>query len=119
MKHFKLMILIIGVAILFFGCSENNSLIPDLNQNDEVTNSLKSKKIPTHFTGECTPFPPSAVNAWYDNADDKRVTVVSIWVTNEVVEIDEITFELRGTAELFVGLQMFMMLIIIIMMGNG
>ena len=100
------MILIIGVAIIFFGCSENNSLIPDLNQNDEVTNSLKSKKIPTHFACTCTPLllpDGDDRNAWKDVTDDDRVTGVSIWFTDEVVEIDEITFELRGTAELFVG----------------
>ena len=107
MKHSNLMILIIGATFLFFSCSkDNSSLTPDLNQSDQETTSLKAKKVHTHFTGECTPlFHPAwpVPNTWYDDTDDDRVTGVSIWVNESEVQIDEITFELSGTAELFVG----------------
>ena len=111
MRHSNLMILIIGATFLFFSCSkDNSSLTPDLNQSDQETTSLKAKKVNTHFTGECTPlFHPTwpAPNTWYDDTDDVRVTGVSIWVNESEVQIDEITFELSGTAELFVGAKEF------------
>ena len=111
MRHSNLMILIIGATFLFFSCSkDNSSLTPDLNQSDQETTSLKAKKVNTHFTGVCTPlFHPDwpAPNTWYDDTDDVRVTGVSIWVNESEVQIDEITFELSGTAELFVGAEEF------------
>ncbi len=106
MKRLNLMILILGVTFLFFSCSkDNSSLAPDLNQNDQETSSLKAKKIHAHFAGICTPVNPpiEGVNAWNDVTDDDRVTGISIWVTDGMEPIDEITFELSGTAELFVG----------------
>lgn len=97
--------LFIGVAVLFPACSEKDSLVPDLNQNDELTNSLKSKKIPTQFSGVCTPLPnddPSII-PWYDSADDPRVTGLSLWVFTGVEQINKVTTELTGTTEIFVG----------------
>ena len=96
-----LVCLFAGGTVLFSGCSEDNALVP--NQNDEI--ALKSKKIPTHFTGTCTPLynvNPDIVT-FYDAADDERVTGVSFWVTTVFEPVDEITFELAGTAEIFVG----------------
>ena len=92
--------LFLGVAVFFFGCSEKNSLIPGLNQNDEL--SLKSKKIPTHFSGTCTPRSEDLIT-WYDAADDERVTGLSLWFSTEAEQIDEITTEITGRAEIFVG----------------
>jgi len=101
MKRLNLMILIIGVAIIFFGCSKNNSLAPDLNQSDELTSSLKAKKVHTFFTGETTPIipPPSGGNDWSDVADDSRVTGVGTWVTEGGPTADG---KLWGTTELTV-----------------
>jgi len=87
-----------GAAMLFSGCSEDNSLVP--SQNDEI--SLKSKKIPTHFTGTCEPISPDD-GIFYDNASDERVTGISIWATTVFEPVDEITFIIAGTAEIFVG----------------
>ena len=94
MKRLNLMILIIGVTILFFSCSKDNSVAPVLNQSDEVTSSLKAAKVHTHFAGECTPTTPPEPgdNAWYDDTDDERVTGVGVWVTEGVEQIDEVTF---------------------------
>ncbi|WP_167611628.1 hypothetical protein [Maribellus sediminis] len=94
--------LIAGIAILLPGCSEDNSQFPDLNQNNEVSNALKSKKIPTQFSGTCTPRSED-LTIWYDATDDERVTGISRWNTTEVNQIDDINFELAGTAEIFVG----------------
>ena len=110
MKPLKLIIIIIGVSIIFFGCSKDNSLAPNQSQNDEVTSTYKAKKIHTHFTGTCFPtFPPPTnengdeINEWNDVADDPRVTGVSVWVTDGAEPIDEITLKLWGTAELTVN----------------
>lgn len=112
MRHSNALMLIIGAIFLFFSCSkDNSSLTPDLNQSDQETTSLKAKKVHTHFTGKCTPlFHPDwpVPNTWYDEADNEpRVTGVSIWVNESEVQIDEITFELSGIAELFVGAEEF------------
>ncbi len=106
MKRLILMFLVFGVAIMFSGCSkDNSSLSSDLSQSDQETTSLKAAKVHTHFTGTSTPIDPPIpdVNAWYDEADDPRVTGVSIWVSEPMVPIDEITFRLLGTADLFMG----------------
>ncbi len=89
-----------GLAMIFSACSEN-SLIPD-NQNDEI---LKSKKIPTQFTGICTPIDDMgySVISWYDATDDPRVTGVSLWFFTGIEPIDEVTIELTGTAEIYKG----------------
>ena len=98
------MILIAGVTMLFFGCEKDNSLGPDLSQGDEAEASLKAKKVPTHFAGISTPTTPPnpGDNAWYDAADDPRVTGIGVWITDGVEQINDITFELWGTAELTV-----------------
>jgi len=102
MKRLNLLILIIGVAILFFGCSKNNPMAPDVSQSDELTNSFKAKKTTTDFTGTSSPRVPLGTepNVWYDDASDPRVTGITIWVT-DVGSIPE--GKLCGTAELFVG----------------
>jgi hypothetical protein len=107
MKRLHLVFLIIGASFIFFSCSKDNaSLAPDINQSDELTTSLKGKKVHTHFDGECTPlFHPDwpEPNTWYDDTDDARVTGVTVWESDPPQPIDEITLELTGSAELFVG----------------
>lgn len=97
MKTLKLLFLITIFAGLATGCSED----------DEITTPLKSKKIPTQFTGVCTPIDNLGYDiiSWYDNAGDARVTGVSLWIFTSVEPIDEVTLELTGTAEIFVGAQ--------------
>ena len=57
MKHSNLMFLVIGVAIILFGCSEDN-LVPELDQSeqattfDQVTTSSEAAKKPSpNLTG--------------------------------------------------------------------
>jgi len=97
------MLLVIGVAMIFFGCEKMDPLVPDSNSDQEIS-SLKAAKVHAKFTGICTPTTPPETgdNAWYDDADDVRVTGVSVWVTDEMNMIDDITFKLRGTAVLTV-----------------
>lgn len=100
------MCLFMGVSVLFSGCSENNAQVPDLNQNDAIANSLKSKKIPTQFTGTCKSLDyewTDGAVAFIDDASDARVSGVSKWYTTKFEPIDDITNELAGTAEIFVG----------------
>ena len=46
MKHSIIFFLIIGIAMLFWSCSENHSTAPELSQSDLVTNSLAKKPAP-------------------------------------------------------------------------
>ncbi len=103
MKRLNLMIWIFGVAILFSGCAKEDFSPPGLDPADKATPSLKAAKVHTHFTGTCNLIHFDPENAWYDLADDARVTGVTIWVTESMIPIDDITVELSGTAELFMG----------------
>ena len=92
MKTYKLLFLISIFAGLLAGCSEDET----------ITDTLKSKKIPTQFEGTCAPISPDE-GIFYDSASDERVTGVSYWATTVFEPVDEITFKLAGTAEIFVG----------------
>lgn len=96
--------LFIGMAFLFCGCTEKNSLVPGLTQEDDLI--LKSKKIPTQFAGTCANLNykwDDGSAAFYDEATDERVTGVSRWYTVKYEQINDVTFSLAGTAEIFVG----------------
>lgn len=94
MKRLNLIFLIIGVAIIFSGCSKEDFLAPDLSQIDQETTTLKATKVKRTFEGVCTFIAP-VPNTWYDATDDWRVTGTTIWV-----QPDPGVF--GGTAELFV-----------------
>lgn len=42
----SIIILIIGAAIIFFGCTENQSTSPEFSQSDFVTNTMAKKPAP-------------------------------------------------------------------------
>lgn len=116
MKRFKLMFLVIGIAIIFSGCSKDDSLAP-LSQSDQET-TLKKGKVVIEYSGVCTPNPSSfnedaeaigkqllkgGVVTWYDNAtDDPLVTGTTIWHVNTLPKKDGIE-KFWGKAELLVG----------------
>lgn len=104
MKRSILILLVIGTVMIFFGCSVDNPMAPNLNQNDpmakelsqsdQVTTTLaKVKKVKRTFEGICT-FVEPVPNTWYDAADDWRVTGTTIWI-----QPDE---DFKGTATLIV-----------------
>ena len=45
MKVLMIMLLIIGTNLLFFGCSDESALAPELGQNGQVTNSFAKRPI--------------------------------------------------------------------------
>jgi len=47
MKNLIFIFLFFGVATLYIGCSDNNPSAPQLNQSDQVTNTLDKKPAPT------------------------------------------------------------------------
>ena len=122
MKRLNLMFLIIGVAIIFSGCSKDDSLAPELNQNDQEI-SLKSANVKIPFMGTSSPdfTPPEPPYAgiitvlpngktkvkgetawWYDySEDDWRVTGKSKWYINRLIEEDGIQ-KVWGKTEIFV-----------------
>ena len=117
MKRLILMFLV-GVSIIFFGCSKDNSLAPGVAQNDQTIASLKAAKVKTEFTGICTPvlqlFDPGTstvlpngkikvtgmVADWYDAASDPLVTGTSIWYENWLFEADGSSAKIWGKADL-------------------
>jgi len=126
MKRLNLMILIIGVAILFFGCSKNNSMSPDISQGDELTTSLKGHEIA--FEGTSTPAlapdPPDEpgtttvlpngkilmeglIAEWYELSEEPMVTGKSIWYINWLWEGAPFMSngEVWGTTDIYVGLE--------------
>lgn len=82
MKRTSLMILLIGVATVFFGC-EKDFVEPDLSMDDQETVALKGAKVKRAFSGICTQVLPPAIegdNEWYDETDDWRTTGTTLWV---------------------------------------
>jgi hypothetical protein len=90
MKHLIFTFLAIGTTMIFFGCSKDNPLAPELNQNDPAATSL-AKRMVTPFSGvekfvalleqgTMTLLPNGRVLArghaveYYDEASDPRVT---------------------------------------------
>ena len=117
MKRSNLMFLVIGLAIIFSGCSKDNSLAPDLNHSDQEI-SLKASKIP--FTGTSTPASlpiggdttllpngktliKGVTADWYDHSDScaGMITGTSHWLINSLTEPDG-SAKLWGKAEIIV-----------------
>lgn len=80
MKHSVLMALVMGVSIVFLGCSKDY-VEPDQGMEDQATPFHKAAKVKRTFTGICTPVEMTPdINKWYDDADDWRVSGHTIWV---------------------------------------
>ena len=47
MKKLILVFLFLGIAIFYISCSDNNPSAPELNQTDQVSNTLAKKPAPT------------------------------------------------------------------------
>ena len=120
MKRSILMLLVIGVASVFSGCSKEDSSAPEF-LNDQETTSLKAAKVKTPFTGRCdfvadgtpgkiTELPNGKTKMqgftshWYDLADDWRVTGKTTWYANYYWEGVPFASNAKvfGKAELFV-----------------
>ena len=122
MKSSILMFLVLGVALIFSGCSKMDPMDIELSQNDELNGSLKSSEtcnVKTEFSGICAfvaPLEEGTVKVqpngnvlmkgisseWYDSGSDPRVTGQSFWYVTQRVEADGMT-KLWGKAELFVA----------------
>ena len=118
------MILVLGLAIIFFGCTKDDPVTPDLSQSDQETTSLKAEKIP--FYGTCNfaaPGDPGTTKVlpngnilikgqtavWYDSAFYEgtnllgwEVTGISNWTINWLIT-GENTAKVRGKCEILVG----------------
>jgi hypothetical protein len=123
MKRSKLMLLVIGAAIFFFGCEKMDPVPPDFELANQENTSLKCTKVKTAFTGTSTPvinpIDPGTtkilpngktqvmgcVAEWYDQASDPRVTGTSIWYENFIWDAEPFASpgKIWGKAEIFVG----------------
>jgi len=110
------MFLVIGVTIIYFGCSENNTTAPELSQGDQVTTTLAKAKLTFEGISEClyreegvpTILPNGKIlvvgKAQYlDVVDNPRVSGLALWTTNKKKEADLYSVKLWGKIELFVG----------------
>ncbi|MGB5847417.1 MAG: hypothetical protein WBH40_02955 [Ignavibacteriaceae bacterium] len=117
MKRLILVFLFVGIAAIYFGCSENNPSAPELNQNDQVTTSLE-KKVYTYFSGKSTnigmldpgktdTLPNGRVQTrglvvqTEDLLSDSRVAGIVTWVVNRNVYVSG-DIDLWGTGELII-----------------
>ncbi len=123
MKRSKLMLLVIGAAIIFFGCEKMDPELPEPDQPDLGMASLKATKVKTAFTGTSipviNPIDPGTIKIlpngkthvmgvvaeWYDQASDPRVTGTSIWYENIIWDAEPFASpgKVWGKAEIFVG----------------
>ncbi len=116
MKRLNLMLLVIGAAILFFGCEKMDPIVPDAIDDQEIA-SLKAAEIKTHFIGNCTflaqldpgedkvlpngkTLRTGIVSQWKDNSGDPLVAGVSTWTMTWLIEEDGITAKIWGKAEI-------------------
>ncbi|MEJ2195643.1 MAG: hypothetical protein P8X73_12405 [Ignavibacteriaceae bacterium] len=83
MKHLIIAILFVGIAVFYFGCSDNSSSAPNLNQNDQVTATLDKKPAP-NLIGRL-------VLTFDSNADPEK---------DEPVWVGTVTFEKLGTFDI-------------------
>jgi len=117
MKRLNLMILIVGVAILFFGCSKTNSLAPDNSQSDQETSSWKFTGTPYsgisepvvggyNYPGTWDTLPNGNVKIkgmiaeWYDTADTPLLTGTSMWYENWLYNLWKPKVKIWGSAEI-------------------
>jgi len=117
------MLLVMGAAIIFFGCEKEANPAPGADLADQENTSLKAAIVKTAFTGTSTPvinpidpgitkILPNGktkvigiVAEWYDQASDPRVTGTSIWYENCIWDAEPFTSpgKFWGKAEIFVG----------------
>ncbi len=123
MKNLFFVFLIVGIVLVFFGCSENIPTAPELNQShqiadqsDLVVTTLTNPK--TIFTGTSTmvelvaagtfkPLPngktlmKGRISKYYDDTSDPRVTGYSFWYVDGIFNEDG-SGKMQGKAELIV-----------------
>ena len=108
MKRSSLLLLLIGVALIFFGCEKMETLVPDSNIDQEIS-SLKGAKVEIEFTGTCKPtetppedsFPGEVMVLpngkvkitgeyawWYDEASTPLLTGYSKWNISRIIDVD-------------------------------
>ncbi len=84
MKRSKLMILVMGATIIFFGCEKKRIKLPEPDQPDLKMTSLKCTQANTDIDGLRTPVEMTAeINKWYDcyrRSERPWVTGTTIWV---------------------------------------
>ena len=124
MKRAIFMFFVIGVTMIYFGCSENNTTAPELSQSDQIATTLAKTKIP--FTDGwakivCPPIYPiypgipkilpngktlvKGIKVRYDMEVESEplLTGACLWTTNKKIEADMSAAKLWGKIELFVG----------------
>ena len=107
MKRTGLIFLLMGAALIFFGCEKMNPL-PE-SGTDLETASFKGAKVEIPFTGICAPTltppePPSVPVVkilpngktkvsdesawWYDQASTPLLTGYTKWMINRIIDVD-------------------------------
>ncbi len=117
MRHSILAFLILGITVIFLGCSENNPISPELSKNTQAP-TFFAKKDTTFFSGTSTTtavLDPGMTNILpngtvhirglvvqtADTLDDLRVSGFVTWVVNMDIYPDG-TDKRWGTGELII-----------------
>ncbi|MBN2366117.1 MAG: hypothetical protein JXL67_08105 [Calditrichaeota bacterium] len=117
MKHLIIMLLILGLVVCFFGCSEENVTAPDPNQSNQSLTSFE-KKTMVYFNGtsqnigmldpgKSVTLPDGRIITrglvvqTNDIMNDPRVTGIVTWVVN-IDEYPDGTDKRWGTGELII-----------------
>ena len=69
MKHIIQVLLLVGTLIIYFGCSENIPSTPELNQSDQVLNTLEKKPLPNLIGTVVTDFTLTPPTFWNGTVD--------------------------------------------------
>lgn len=121
MKRSNFIFLVLGLGIIFFGCSKDDFLPPELDQNDQAEVALKAAKVKTEFMGVSSPDPGGQMDmtakplpngklkaqfytVWHDdplNPEHWMVKGQTTWEVKQIIEAgDDLNFKYWGKCEL-------------------
>jgi hypothetical protein len=105
MKNLIFIFLFFGVATLYIGCSDNNPSAPQLNQSDQVTNTL-DKKPAANLIGEVLAtfvFDPNSGSdvSWVGTIDFEGYPTYQIIFHSVGAELKGKSFHFAETWEIF------------------
>ncbi len=102
----KLILLILGGALLLSGCSKDNCTVPQAT-DFSGTSTWVADVDPGSLTvmNDGRMLIEGQIGEWYDSSGNKLVTGKSIWTVNWILQPDWSSAKLWGTAEIFTGLE--------------
>ncbi len=88
MKRFICIFLLAGVAMFYFGCSENSPIAPELNKDNQSTTNLGKQTVYTYFNGTSETQLPFIYNGRMNILPDGTVQIRGCIVATEDILTD-------------------------------